>query len=60
MALEDVLASAKDAMTVRRVFAEPHTQDGTTVIGAAKVLGGAAGAAAGISRDKKVKAAGSE
>ncbi len=43
MTLEDVLAATKDAMTVRRVFAEPHTQDGTTVVAAAKVLGGGGG-----------------
>ncbi|MBF6301513.1 sporulation protein [Nocardia amamiensis] len=43
MKVEDVLASAKDAMTVQRVYAEPVEQDGTTLIAAAAVSGGGGG-----------------
>ena len=32
--------SARDAMSVRRAFADPHVQDGVTVIPAAVVVGG--------------------
>nr|WP_280368688.1 spore germination protein GerW family protein [Nocardia wallacei] len=43
MKVEDVLATARDAITVKRVFAEPIERDGTTVIAAATVSGGAGG-----------------
>jgi uncharacterized spore protein YtfJ len=43
MTAEEVLSTARDAMMVRQVFAEPHTQDGITVIAAAKVIGGGGG-----------------
>ncbi|MBF6469392.1 sporulation protein [Nocardia beijingensis] len=49
MKVEDVLASAKDAMTVERVYAEPVERDGTTVIAVAAVSGGGGG---GSSRDQ--------
>ncbi|MBF6169695.1 sporulation protein [Streptomyces gardneri] len=43
MKVEDVLGSAKDAMTVQRVYAEPVERDGTTLIAVATVSGGAGG-----------------
>jgi uncharacterized spore protein YtfJ len=36
----EIIASARDAMTVRRVFGDPHVQDGVTVLPAAVVIGG--------------------
>lgn len=43
MKLDEFVTTARDAMTVRRVFGEPATHDGTTVIPAASVWGGAGG-----------------
>ncbi|WP_280247759.1 spore germination protein GerW family protein [Nocardia abscessus] len=43
MKVEDILDSAKDAMTVQRVYAEPVERDGTTLIAVAAVSGGAGG-----------------
>ncbi len=43
MKIDEVLALAKDSMTVRRVYAEPVERDGTTVIAAADVVGGGGG-----------------
>lgn len=43
MNIDEVLAQARDSITVRRVFGEPIEQDGTTVIPAAKVRGGGGG-----------------
>ncbi|MFI9414600.1 spore germination protein GerW family protein [Nocardia gamkensis] len=40
MKLADVLATAKDSMTVTRVYAEPVERDGLTVIAAAAISGG--------------------
>lgn len=45
MKLNEVLTTARDAVSARRVFAEPYTQDGTTVIAAARLSGGAGGGA---------------
>ena len=50
MQVTDVLRTARDAITVTRVYAEPYEKDGVTVIPAA-VLGG--GAAGGGGRDEK-------
>jgi uncharacterized spore protein YtfJ len=36
----EIIAAARDAMTVRRVFGDPHAQDGVTVVPAAVVVGG--------------------
>ncbi|WP_406233039.1 spore germination protein GerW family protein [Nocardia sp. NBC_01009] len=52
MKVEDVLARTKDSMTVERVFAEPVERDGTTVITAAAISGGA-GAGAGTDVEGK-------
>ena len=43
MDLQDVLIGARDAITVKRVFAEPYEKDGVTVIAAATVRGGGGG-----------------
>ncbi|RBY87726.1 spore germination protein GerW family protein [Blastococcus sp. TF02A-30] len=47
MQVQDVLGSARDAITVRRVFGEPYEKDGVTVIPAARV-GGGGGAGSGF------------
>jgi len=39
----EVLNQTKDAITVRRVYGEPHQQDGVTIIPAANVMGGGGG-----------------
>jgi uncharacterized spore protein YtfJ len=43
MQVQDVIAQARDAMTVKRVFGEPYEKDGVTIIPAARVQGGAGG-----------------
>jgi uncharacterized spore protein YtfJ len=43
MKLKDLVAHAEDAITVRRVFAEPYEKDGVTIITAAAVSGGGGG-----------------
>ncbi len=43
MKLDELVTSARDALAVRRVFAEPYSQDGTTLIAAARIAGGAGG-----------------
>jgi uncharacterized spore protein YtfJ len=43
MDVQEVIAQARDALTVKRVFGEPYEKDGVTVIPAARVLGGAGG-----------------
>jgi uncharacterized spore protein YtfJ len=43
MQVQDVIAQARDALTVKRVFGEPYERDGVTVIPAAVVRGGAGG-----------------
>ncbi len=43
MDVSEVMAHARDAMTVRRVFGEPYEKDGVTVIPVARVMGGAGG-----------------
>ncbi|MBB5916738.1 putative spore protein YtfJ [Nocardia transvalensis] len=45
MKVDDILATARDSITVRRVYAEPIERDGTTVIPAAKISGGGGGGA---------------
>jgi uncharacterized spore protein YtfJ len=40
MDTNEIIAAARDAMTVRRVFGDPYVEDGVTVIPAALVLGG--------------------
>jgi uncharacterized spore protein YtfJ len=43
---QDVIAQARDALTVKRVFGEPYEKDGVTIIPAARVQGGAGGGGA--------------
>jgi uncharacterized spore protein YtfJ len=43
MGLSQLLDTARDALTVRRVFAEPYERDGVTVIAAARVRGAGGG-----------------
>lgn len=43
MDVEEVIAGARDALTVRRVFGEPYERDGVTIIPAAVVRGGGGG-----------------
>jgi uncharacterized spore protein YtfJ len=43
MKLDDLMASAKDTLTIRRVYGEPYERDGVTVIPAATVAGGGGG-----------------
>ena len=43
MNVTEVLSAAKDAITVKRVYAEPYEKDGLTVIPAAVVGDGAGG-----------------
>lgn len=43
MNVQQGLAEAQEAMTVRRVFGEPYQQDGATIIPAARIRGGGGG-----------------
>lgn len=43
MKVEELAATARDAITVKKVFSEPLERDGLTVITAAQVRGGAGG-----------------
>ena len=43
MEVQEVIAQARDAITVKRVFGEPYEKNGVTVIPAARVQGGAGG-----------------
>jgi uncharacterized spore protein YtfJ len=46
MEVQEVIAQARDALTVKRVFGEPYEKDGVTIIPAARVQGGAGGGGA--------------
>jgi hypothetical protein len=50
MKVSDATATARDAITVKRVYADPYEKNGLTVIPAA-IIGGGAGGGAG--RDEK-------
>jgi len=43
MKVTDALSAANEAITVKRVFADPYEKNGMTVIAAATVAGGAGG-----------------
>jgi uncharacterized spore protein YtfJ len=43
MEVQEVIAQARDALTVKRVFGEPYEKDGVTMIPAARVQGAAGG-----------------
>jgi uncharacterized spore protein YtfJ len=50
MKVDELLNSARDTVTVKRVYGEPYEKDGLTVIPAAVVSGGAGG---GTGHDEK-------
>ncbi len=50
MKVDELMSTAKDAITVKRVYGEPYERDGLTVIPAAVVGGGAGG---GTGHDSK-------
>jgi uncharacterized spore protein YtfJ len=50
MKVDELMSTAKDAITVKRVYAEPYERDGLTVIPAAVIGGGAGG---GTGHDSK-------
>lgn len=50
MHVDEIVSTAKDAITVKRVFGEPYEKNGLTVIPAAAVAGGFGG---GSGRDEK-------
>ncbi len=50
MKVDELLSSARDTFTVRRVYGDPYEKDGLTVIPAAVVRGGAGG---GTGHDEK-------
>jgi uncharacterized spore protein YtfJ len=58
MEVQDVLAQARDTITVKRVFGEPYEKDGVTIIPAARVQGGA-GAGGGEDPQGQGKGSGS-
>jgi uncharacterized spore protein YtfJ len=43
MEVQDVIAQARDALTVKRVFGKPYEKNGVTMIPVARVQGGAGG-----------------
>jgi uncharacterized spore protein YtfJ len=43
MDIEETIANAREAITVKRVYGDPYERDGVTVIPAAAVGGGAGG-----------------
>lgn len=43
MKIDELMGTAQDAITVRKVFGDPYEKDGLTVIPAARVAGGGGG-----------------
>jgi len=43
MKIDELVGTAQDAITVRKVFGDPYEKDGLTVIAAARVAGGGGG-----------------
>ena len=60
MDINQFVTNAQDAITVRRVFAEPYEKNGTTVITAARVAGGGGGGVGPVSTDGESEAAAGE
>lgn len=58
MEVQDVIAQARDTLTVKRVFGEPYEKNGVTVIPVARVQGGAGGGG-GEGPDSQGKGSGS-
>ncbi len=50
MKVDELMSSARDALTVKKVYGEPYEKDGLTVIPAAAIRGGVGG---GTGRDEK-------
>ena len=59
MQLDQFVSRASDAITVRRVFAEPYEKNGTTVIAAARVQGGGGGGEDTMATPRRGRAAAS-
>jgi uncharacterized spore protein YtfJ len=45
MDIQEAIAKAQDAITVKRVYGEPYERDGVSLIPAAEIRGGAGGGA---------------
>ena len=58
MEVQDIIAQARDALTVKRVFGDPYEREGVTVIPAARVQG-AAGGGSGEDPQRQGKGSGS-
>jgi uncharacterized spore protein YtfJ len=58
MKITEALGSANDAITVKRVFAEPYEKEGLTVIAAAALTGGAGGGSGTDPRGQQGEGAG--
>jgi uncharacterized spore protein YtfJ len=58
MKVTELLGTASDAITVKRVFAEPYEKEGLTVIAAAAVTGGAGGGSGTDPRGQQGEGAG--
>jgi len=43
MKLDELMTTARESVTAKRIYAEPHEVDGVTVIAAASVTGGGGG-----------------
>lgn len=56
--ISEALGNASDALTVKRVFAEPYEKEGLTVIAAAAVTGGAGGGSGTDPRGQQGEGAG--
>ena len=50
MKIEDLIAKTKDSLEARMVYTEPYEKNGTTVIAAARIVGGSGG---GTGRDQQ-------
>lgn len=57
--LDQLMTTVREAIMVRRVFAEPYQKEGVTVITAATVAGGGVAEAGTTTAARKVRAAGS-
>lgn len=53
MDINQLISTAQDAVTVRRVYGEPYEKDGVTVIPAARVAGGVGGGSGEERRGKE-------
>lgn len=58
MKLDRLLPLVQDGLTVRRVFGEPHSQDGITVLPAATIIGGGGGGGGQLSAGQESEGGG--